>query len=124
MAKRPKNTAKKIISFAQEKKAEDILLFDLRGITTMTDFFVICSGTSDTHVKAIAESVIEGCRKDRIDVYHVEGLGGSLNWVLIDLVDIVVHVFLPDTRKYYQLERLWGDAKIERYDDEGREAVR
>ena len=110
MAKRPKNTAKKIISFAQEKKAEDILLFDLRGITTMTDFFVICSGTSDTHVKAIAESVIEGCRKDRIDVYHVEGLGGSLNWVLIDLVDIVVHVFLPDTRKYYQLERLWGDA--------------
>jgi ribosome-associated protein len=123
VVKRPKNTAKKIVGFALGKKAEEVMLFDLRGITTMADFFVICSGSTDVHVKAIADAVIDGCEKNDINVYHVEGMG-SLNWVLIDLVDIVVHVFRPKTRKYYQLERLWGDAKIERFDDEGEEAIR
>jgi ribosome-associated protein len=123
LARRPKVTAKKIIEFALSKKAEDVLLFDLRKITSMTDFFIICSGTSDVQVKAIAEAVIEGCKKKDLRVYHVEGFD-ALTWVLIDLVDIVVHIFQPDVRSYYQLERLWGDAKIERYSYEGgREAV-
>ncbi len=123
MAKRPKITAKKIIEFALSKKAEDVLLFDLRKITSMADFFIICSGTSDVQVKAIAEAVIEGCKTKELTIYHVEGFD-ALTWVLIDLVDIVVHIFQTDVRKYYQLERLWGDAKIERYSDEGgREAV-
>jgi ribosome-associated protein len=120
---RPKNTAKKIAKFALSKKAEDVVLFDLRGITTMADFFVICSGGSDVHVKAIADAVVDGCKENDITVYKTEGLGGTHNWVLIDLVDIVVHVFLPETRKYYQLERLWGDAKIEHVVERGREAV-
>jgi ribosome-associated protein len=124
LAKRPKITAKKIIEFTLNKKAEDVLLFDLRKITSMADFFIICSGTSDVQVKAIAEAVIEGCRKKDLRVYHVEGLDAS-TWVLIDLIDIVVHIFQPDVRKYYQLERLWGDAKIERYSYEGgREVVK
>lgn len=123
MARKPKNIAKKVVSFALSKKAEDVMLFDLRGITTMTDFFVICSGVSDVQVKAIAGAVVDGCRESDIGVYHVEGME-SLNWVLIDLIDIVVHVFQPETRKYYQLERLWGDAKIERFDEEGEEAIR
>ena len=123
LARRPKITAKKIIEFALNKKAEDVLLLDLRKITTMTDFFVICSGTSDVQVKAIADAVIEGCKEKDYKIYHVEG-SDALTWVLIDLVDIVVHIFQPDNRKYYQLERLWGDAKIERYSYEGgREVV-
>jgi ribosome-associated protein len=123
LARRPKVTAKKIIEFTLSKKAEDVLLLDLRKITSMTDFFVICSGTSDVQVKAIAEAVIEGCKEKDYKIYHVEGFD-ALTWVLIDLVDIVVHIFQPDIRKYYQLERLWGDAKIERYSYEGgREVV-
>ncbi len=123
MARRPKVTAKKIIEFTLSKKAEDVLLFDLRKITSMADFFIICSGTSDVQVKAIADAVIEGCKKKDYKIYHVEGFD-AMTWVLIDLVDIVVHIFQPDVRKYYQLERLWGDAKIERYSYEGgREVV-
>lgn len=123
MAHRPKTVAKKMIDFALSKKAEDVLLLDLRKITTMTDFFVICTGTSETQVKAIAEAILEGCKKSKIKVYHTEGLSG-LSWVLIDLVDVVVHVFRPETRSYYQLERLWGDAEIERYEDPGERATR
>jgi len=123
LARRPKTIAKKIIKFALGKKAEEVVLFDLRKITTMTDFFVICSGGSDVQVKAIADAVLDGCKEQKINVYSVEGLDG-LSWVLIDLVDVVVHVFQRDTRRYYQLERLWGDAVIETFDDEGREAIR
>jgi ribosome-associated protein len=106
-----------MVNFALSKKAEDVLLLDLRKITSMTDFFVICSGGSDVQVKAIADAVIDGAKKEKVDIYHVEGLEG-LSWVLVDLVDIVVHVFRRDTRDYYQLERLWGDAEIEKFGDE------
>ena len=123
MAKRPKTTAKKIVEFVLSKKAEDVLLFDLRKITTMADFFVICTGMTDVQVKAIAEAVIEGCKKKNLKIYHVEGIN-ALTWVLIDLVDIVVHIFQPDVRRYYQLERLWGDAKIEKYGYEDKEAIK
>ena len=122
MAKRPKTVAKKIINFALSKKAEDVMLLDLRKITTMTDFFVICSGVGDVQVKAIADAIVQGCKKEKINVYHVEGTQSS-TWILIDLVDIVVHVFQPDVRKYYQLERLWGDAEIEKFGYEGKEAA-
>ena len=117
MAKQPKVTAKKVVKFALSKKAENVMLLDMRKVTTMTDFFVICSGMSDVQVGAIADAVVEGCEKAGIPVYHVEGRE-SLNWVLIDLVDIVVHVFQPETRSYYQLERLWGDAEVEHFDHE------
>ncbi len=123
MAKRPKTIAKRIIKFALSKKAEDVMLFDLRKITTMTDFFVICTGGSDVQVRAIADAVIDGCKKDKISVYSVEGMD-ALRWVLIDLVDVVVHVFKADVRKYYHLERLWGDAIIETFNEEGRAAIR
>ncbi len=120
MAKRPKVTAKKIVNFALSKKAEDVMLLDLRKVTPMTDFFVICTGVTDVQVRAIADAVIDGCKKQGIGVHHVEGID-SLRWVLIDTIDIVVHIFQPEVRKYYQLERLWGDAIIEKfsYEDEG-----
>jgi ribosome-associated protein len=120
--KRPKTTAKQVVEFVLSKKAADVLLLDLRKITNMADFFVICTGSSTTQVKAIAQAVVEGCKKKGIRVYHVEGLSG-LTWVLIDLVDVVVHIFLPDVRKYYQLERLWGDAEIETFSDDDKKAA-
>jgi ribosome-associated protein len=108
--------AKKVAGFALEKKAADILVMDVRKVTDVTRFFIVCTGQSTPQVKAIADHVIDSCRDAGIEIYHVEGYD-SLRWVLIDLVDIVVHVFLPDVRKYYQLERLWGDAPSEQIDE-------
>lgn len=89
---------------------------DLRKITTMTDFFVICSGDSDTQVKAIADAVMEGMKAKGIQTWHIEGFM-ALHWVLLDYVDVVVHIFHKDTRNFYGLERLWGDAKFEYVED-------
>jgi ribosome-associated protein len=118
-AKVTKNTAKKVVRYALEKKAFNIDLMDLRKITPVTDFFIVCTGSTDVHVRAIADSVIENCKKNDLPVYHVEGYE-SLRWVLVDLVEIVVHIFQPEVRSYYQLERLWGDAPTDRfaYDDQ------
>lgn len=116
MAKKlTKATAKKIIKFALEKKADQVELLDLRKISPVTDFFIICNGTTNVQVRAIADSIIENCKKDGIEINGVEGYD-SLRWVLIDLIEIVVHVFQPDVRAYYQLERLWGDAERENFD--------
>ena len=109
-------TAKKVALFALEKKAVDILVMDVRKVTDVTRFFIVCSGQSSPQVKAIADHVIDSCREARLDIYHVEGYD-SLRWVLIDMVDIVVHIFQPDVRRYYQLERLWGDAPAEQIDE-------
>ncbi|HLF20560.1 MAG TPA: ribosome silencing factor [Bacteroidota bacterium] len=103
--------AKTIAHFALEKKASDIVLMDLRGVTTTTDFFVICSADSDTQVKAIADSIVEGTVTKGITVWHSEGMQ-ALVWVVLDYVDVVVHVFHKEARRFYNLERLWGDAKI------------
>lgn len=112
-----KTTARKVVDFALDKKANDITLMDVRKITTVADFFIVCSGSSDTQVKAIADNVIEESKDYGLTVHHVEGYE-SLRWVLIDMSEIVVHVFRPEIRSYYQLERLWGDAPTERYGDE------
>ncbi len=76
----------------------------------MTDFFVIASGTSDVHVRSVAEHVMAELKKEGVTVYHVEGMQQG-QWVLLDYVDFVVHVFHPSVRSFYQLERLWGDAE-------------
>jgi ribosome-associated protein len=94
---------------ASDRKAADMLVLDLRGISNATDFFVIATGTSDMHVRSIAEHVIEELKKEGQRPSHVEGLRGG-RWVLIDYIDFVVHVFHPAAREFYQLERLWGDA--------------
>jgi len=85
------------------------LVLDLRQISDAVDFFVIVSGTSDTHVRAIAEHVIATLQAEGMRPYHVEGLSQG-RWVLVDYVDFVVHVFHPTLRSFYQLEGLWGDA--------------
>jgi len=121
--KATKSTAKKIAGYAVDKKESDVLVMYLRKVTDVTSFFIVCSGSSNAQVKAIADHVLESCRKAGTGVYHVEGYE-SLRWILIDLVDIVVHIFQPEVRSYYQLERLWGDAPVERLDDGADEATR
>ncbi len=94
---------------ALELKAHDVVVLDLRGISTATDYFVIAGGTSDVQVKAIADHVVDELKKETVRPEHVEGLRGA-RWVLLDYVDFVVHVFHPQARQFYQLETLWGDA--------------
>jgi ribosome-associated protein len=94
---------------ALERKALGVVVLDLRGISSATDYFVICSGTSDIHVRAVAEHIIDALKERKIRPGHVEGLEGG-RWVLVDYIDFVVHVFHPSARDFYQLETLWGDA--------------
>jgi ribosome-associated protein len=123
LARRTKTVAKRMIKYALSKKAEDVVLLDLRKLTSMTDFFVICTGTSDVQIKAIADAVIDGCKKEEVDIYNVEGFE-SCKWILIDLVDVVIHIFHPETRNYYRLERLWGDAPKEYFGDESEDIAK
>jgi ribosome-associated protein len=97
------------VEAVRDRKAVDLLLLDLRGISDATDFFLLASGTSDTHVRSIAEHVLDAFREQGLRPSHVEGLRGG-RWVLIDCIDFVVHVFHPATRDFYRLDRLWGDA--------------
>ena len=94
-----------------EHKASDVVLLDLRKVSDMTDFFVVASGTSDTHVRSVAEHVVEEMKRAGAPVHHTEGLAQG-RWVLLDFVDFVVHVFHPSLRGFYQLERLWSDAEV------------
>ena len=92
-----------------DRKATDVTLLELKGISSATDYFLIATGRSDTHVSAIADNLIDELRNEGIRPTNVEGLRGG-RWVLIDYFDFVVHVFHPAAREFYQLERLWGDA--------------
>jgi ribosome-associated protein len=109
--------ARRAAALALEKKASDIKIFEVSQLTTVADFFVICTGSVDTHVRAIYEHIVDELKKENIRPWHVEGRE-RYQWVLIDFVDVVVHVFQPETREFYGLERLWGDAKIEEVRDE------
>jgi len=94
-----------------DRKAQEPVVLDLRGLTTATDYFVIASGTSDAHVRGMAEHLMTVLAPKGIEPHHVEGLPQG-RWVLLDYVDFVVHVFHPELREFYQLERLWGDAPV------------
>jgi ribosome-associated protein len=111
-----KSVARKIAQFALTKKASDIVIVNLRNITPVTDFFVICSADSDTQVRAIADAIKDGMEKLGNSVWHDEGYS-HLNWVLLDYVDVVAHIFRREVRAYYNLERLWGDAEFEHVRD-------
>ncbi len=110
--------AKRAAELCVDLKANDVTLLDLTHISDATDYFVIASGSSDTHVRAIAEHVLEVLRKEGVRAHHVEGLQQG-RWVLLDYVDFVVHVFHPVLREFYQLERLWSDAKTVAIEREG-----
>jgi ribosome-associated protein len=101
---------KRGIEAAQDKKAVDLILLDLRKTSAFTDFFVICTGTSVRQVQAIADGVQEALRKRGIRPALVEGYERG-DWVLVDYFDFIFHIFTPATREFYGLERLWGDAE-------------
>lgn len=101
------------------KKARDVLVMDMRDVSGIADYFVICTGDSDLQIKALADVVKEWIR-ERFDErpWHTEGKD-YYQWVLIDYVDVVVHIFNDEKRAFYDLERLWGDAPSERVADDG-----
>ena len=112
----PKTLARKIAQFALTKKAHAVTIMDLRKVTDMADFFVVCSADSDVQVKAVADAVADGTEELGLSPWHREGLS-QRQWVLLDYVDVVVHVFHKEVRRFYGLEKLWGDAKIEVVED-------
>ena len=101
--------AEKIADLIFNKKGYDVRLIDLRSLSTFADFFVICSADSDTQVKAIADEIDKSLRDEGIKCWHKEGYM-ALSWVLLDYVDVVVHVFKKEAREFYNIEKLWGDA--------------
>jgi ribosome-associated protein len=108
----PKRLAHLVGKLALDKKATDVRILDLRKLSTLCDFFVICSASVEIHAKAIADSILENLERKGIRVWHLEGQQ-ACRWILLDYVDVVVHVFLDEVREFYQLEKLWGDAQTE-----------
>jgi ribosome-associated protein len=108
-----------VVKYAQDKKAEDIRILDMRGVANFCDYFVICTGTSDRQVKAIADGIEQGLDELGIAIRYKQGLRGAVkqlgaetvgSWALLDMGDVVVHVFEPSAREFYSLEYLWRDA--------------
>ena len=106
----PEDLASAIVDYASDRKAVEIVQLDLRGMIGYTDYFVICSGRTERQTKAIHDAIYEGLKSTHRRLpERVEGLPGA-RWILMDYLDVVVHVFVPDTREYYRLEQLWGEA--------------
>ena len=112
-ARLPPTGLKSIAAALADRKAIDPIVLDLHGLSEATDYFVIASGTSDAHVRGMAEHLMRV-----LAPHHVEGLTQG-RWVLLDYVDVVVHLFHPELREFYQLERLWGDAPPVAFDEVG-----
>jgi ribosome-associated protein len=102
--------ARRIVELAEDKKAADIVLLDLGGLTTLADAFVICSGGSERQLDAIADGIVEGMRTEKVRPIGREGTAAS-HWVLVDFGAVVVHIFTPPEREYYSLEKHWSEAR-------------
>jgi ribosome-associated protein len=105
----PEDTVAAVTELAADRKALDIVQLDLRGMIGYADYFVICSGRTDRQTRAIHDAIHEGMKARGILPRRVEGVSEA-RWILMDYLDVVVHVFTPDTREYYRLEQLWGEA--------------
>jgi ribosome-associated protein len=102
---------RQVVTAIEDRKGSQIAVLDLRGVNDATDFFVIASGTSDAHVRGLSDAVVDRLEILGLRPHHVEGAGAG-RWVLLDYVDFVVHLFHPEARAFYQLERLWHDAPV------------
>jgi ribosome-associated protein len=101
-----------------EKKAKDITVLDVRGLTTLTDYFIVCHGTSDTQIGALASSVSQKTKKELGEgEWRKEGLEAR-RWIILDYVNVVVHIFSKEKREFYGIERMWNDAEIRRIEDQ------
>ena len=106
----PAGLARQIAEYAADKKAIDVAELDLRGVLGYTDFFVVCSGNTDRQTKAIHDGIQQGLKKEHgLLPRRVEGLAEA-RWILMDYLDVIVHVFTPEAREFYRLEQLWGEA--------------
>ena len=110
-ASEPHDLARKIALLAEEKKAADILVLDVSGLTTVTEAFVICTGGSEPQLAAITESIVSGMAADGITPAHRHRTVAS-HWIVLDYGSVIVHVFTPPERDFYKLEQLWSDAKV------------
>jgi ribosome-associated protein len=118
MSMSPERLATTIAAHAADKKAADIVVLDLREVAGYTDFFVICSGNTDRQTKAIHDGIQLGLKKqDGLLPRRVEGVSEA-RWILMDYLDVVVHIFTPETRGFYRLESLWGDVPRRELDPE------
>ncbi len=102
------DVAKKIAEILESKKAEDVVVLDLRDISSLADFFVIASGSNAKHTTSLADYVEDGVAEDDIELHHAEGLRNG-DWVILDYMDIIVHVFTKEKRGLYGLDELWKD---------------
>lgn len=101
--------ARNIVKILDNKKAEDIIVIDTKDLTVVSDYFIIASGTSNTHVSALSDEVNDEMKKQyNVEVDHIEGR--ATGWILLDYNDVLVHIFQPQSREYYNIERLWNDA--------------
>lgn len=105
-----------VVRAADAKKARDSVVLDLRGLTLMTDYFFICSGTSSTHIRTVTDAIVEAMKRAGMGGIRVEGYEGA-TWVLMDYGDVVAHVMAPEQRAYYALETFWTDAPRVAIDD-------
>ena len=103
--------ARRIVDLASDKKASDIVLLEIGGLTALADYFVICSGTSERQLGAISDGIAEGLRAEGVKPIGREGSSGA-HWMLIDYGSVIVHVMATPEREFYQLEKLWADAKV------------
>jgi ribosome-associated protein len=101
--------ARQAAQAALEKKAVNVVVLDVQGLSSVTDYFLVCNGKSTTHIQTIRDAIREGLKGMGVRPLHAEGIPES-GWILLDYGDVLMHVFLEDTRLYYALERLWGDA--------------
>ena len=102
-----KSIATDIVSILEDHKAKDITVLDVSDITDITDLMIICTGNSNRHIKTLADYVIVNAKKKGLEIFGIEGQKEG-EWVLIDLVDAIVHIMLPTVREFYNLEKLWG----------------
>lgn len=107
-----KTLAKKIAKIILEKKGKDVDILNVGKVSNIAHYFVICTGESEIHNRAIAERIKEEAKKNNMYLHHIEGYEYG-KWILIDFIDVIVHIFVQSTREYYALEHLWGDVEIE-----------
>ncbi|MDX1420591.1 MAG: ribosome silencing factor [Rubricoccaceae bacterium] len=119
-----RDLARLAVDAALDKKALDVTVMDLRGISGEVDYFVLATGESDLQIRAIVDGIVGRLREEAGErPLHREGSPGSSRWIVLDYFDLVVHVFDPELRAYYALERLWGDAPTERVSEEDEEVA-
>ena len=111
-----KKMVNKIVELMQDKKVQDIVVLDVQELTSLTDYFILCTSESTPQTKAVMNHIYKNMRANGLRPNNLEDTK-TLEWVAMDYFNVVIHIFNKETRDYYQFERLWGDAKIEKFDE-------